>query len=115
MLLLVFRISYYITHVVLLCCALNVISPSWPSGRTIETEVSVSPEQQVVLQDGEQGRHLGEQQHLVMQMLQFGQDPVQQFKLARHTVQVRPTQEQNEKHDTMQPQGLFMFYSRGLS
>ena len=50
----------------------------------------LTPEEQVILQDGHERRHLAEEQDLVLGRVHLGKDAVQKLKLARGTVQVRP-------------------------
>jgi hypothetical protein len=61
-------------------------------GRAVQTEVREVSPREVVLEDGHQLRHLTEEQHSVIGGLQFGQNSVQQLKLARCSEQITTRQ-----------------------
>lgn len=57
-------------------------------GGSVKSQVSEASPAEIILHDGHQLGHLTEQQYSVVGVLQLGQDAVEQFKLARHSVQV---------------------------
>ncbi|KAH9409282.1 hypothetical protein TYRP_010285 [Tyrophagus putrescentiae] len=57
---------------------------------SIQSHVLVPPVAKVVLNDGHRVGHLTEEQHPVPGRLKLRQNPIQQLKLARRPVQVRP-------------------------
>ena len=76
---------------------------------TVQTQVLEAAVGKVVLHDGHECGHLTEEQHLVVGDPELGQDTVQQLKLPRGAVQVRPEQreEEHEEHEwTTPPHGL---------
>jgi len=63
----------------------NQVLPVLYLCRTIQTHRRVSTVVQEILHDVHDGRHLEEDQHSVTCGIQFGQHPVQKFKLSSHS------------------------------
>lgn len=61
---------------------------------TIEAQVLKVAVAEVVLHDGHEGGHLAEEQHAVVGVLQLGEDPVEELKLARSSVQIVSTRQE---------------------